>query len=274
MAVNNRRIKYVNRKAFITELNKMKTQNGLSTSKIAKASGLSMSYAYHLVSPKEQRPVTLVAAQQFGKGLHLNPQQAKEWNTKVLGTTNRDDFFQPATVHVHSSKHPARNLASVVKGIMNKKSLNALMVADRSGLDMAYVNKFLSGSLQLSKIDEARLARGLDTDYKHLEALRTKKPANNKKKESSVGKSRKAFWNTIKNSKQNTSAKKSNANSSVAKPQSKPVNTPISHNTNKEVAKLRPDVLALAKRINQLSVTDTDIVRLVTDRLMSHKNNE
>lgn len=255
MATTNNRIKYVNRKTFITELNKMKMQNNISTSKIAKNSGLSMSYAYHIVSQKEQRPVTLVAARQFGKGLQLNSQQADEWNRKVLDTTKHDDFFQPATVHIHSNKKPELSLSRVVKEIMDKKGLNSLTVADNAGLDMKHVNKFLSGSLQLSKIDEARLARGLGSDYKHLEALRKKPAASHEGAKSAQQKPSKKIP-TVHQKKQSQPKQSTNVTQSVK---------------SQDTASLRPDVLALAKRINTLCLTDTDIVRLVTDRLMNRK---
>lgn len=215
-------------------------------SKVAKASGKGTSSIYHLLSPKERHNVTLTSAKKLGRGLQLDAAQADEWQKNVISTAHRlgqkarpVKMFQPATVHTSDDENKKTPLYKVADDLRRSKHLSVKRVARRGMMNAGRVQSFFAGHQGLSLFDMSRLAKGLGTTLKGLDVLH--KRANQSKK-------------PAKQPKQAKPAKQSASNAKSAQTQAD--------------GKLRPDILAFAKEVNQLSVADAALVKSYVEPLI------
>lgn len=242
---------YVDQDKFRQEFTKLKKANHLSVSKVAKASGKGESSIYHLLSPKERHNVTLTSAKKLGKGLHLNASQRQGWQNEVISTAHRlgqkpsaGKMFQPAMVHTSGDSEKKTPMYKIADDLRRSKHLSISKVAKRGMMNAGRVQSFLNGRQPLSLFDMSRLAKGLGTNLHGLDDLR--KQASKQKPQAKPAK------RTI-----TKPAEKKASNKSANQPAQKQTSTG-----------LRPGVLAFAKEINQLSLSDAALVKSYVEPLI------
>lgn len=240
----------INRRKFLKLFKKAQRKAGVATSKIAKNAGFSQSYTYKLVSPKNHSSkIPGITARKLCHGLNLSARQTDG----LLAECENRSAGQAQTKPMNT--HGKFSIPQLVRNIMKTQKMSYNQLAKQSGLNDHRLKDFTSGKGRFSKISLIKLARGLNISPRKLlsanatQVLPTAKPVQSKP------------------SPQYTAPKANPAPQSVdAEPAA--YTGPKVNTLENQSSTLRPEVLELAKHINEkLSDSEIAVLQLIIEKM-------